>query len=793
MSGIGSLVVSLEANIARFSDDMGKAAHVAEQAMKRIEFAGSLAKAALGGIGAALSIGGLVEMVQGTIEATAKLKTMADQTGATVETLSAFRSVAKQTGTDMDGVVGALQKLSKHMYDAAGGSVSAAKTFDTLGMSVLDASGKLKRPDDMMFSISQRLAEMGEGAGKTAILMELFGTKTGANLAKFIVELGEKQSLQTKITTEQAAQAEHFERAMARLSEKVNQFKTMLVLDLLPALEKSIPLIKTAAEVTAAYFVVFVGVPALVGAAAAAVSGFMALVAASGTMTFGASIVASFGAIVVGATLAQTAIMATTLVSGVLFAAWAGWEIGSKMREQFLSVQLFGIALVAGLVSAWEYLKFSWVAAVNAMQNTWGGFVEFIGRGMAKLPGMGDLGQQLQAYGEAAKGATMAAITGNWQDAAAKNKAIFDQMADDAIKAREKVAPAKKGDRPQVPIHQAGDVAESAYAKYLQELDRAVKKLEESEYASMKLKAVQLAKKDGITDLAGAYDRINNIQRQESQRSVNDMVRKLGEESAAYAFQTGLLGLTALEQDKLTFAMQKHLELEQLIAAAKRSSKPLDAQAVIDLGLQTEATITLGLAQRDQRDAKNRSGDTGITKALNDYRDDASNAAKYAEHMVTGSLSRMEDALVSFAKTGKLSFSSLFGFMAEEYLRKFIKMQDADMMKPGGGASMLSGIGSMWGAAVRFFTGVPLATGTNSVPYDGFQATLHKGEAVVPAAYNPAAGGQASAQGNVFDFSGQTINVGQGVSRGEVAAALKANQNATVERIRRLNATGRAA
>ena len=39
-----------------------------------------------------------------------------------------------------------------------------------------------------------------------------------------------------------------------------------------------------------------------------------------------------------------------------------------------------------------------------------------------------------------------------------------------------------------------------------------------------------------------------------------------------------------------------------------------------------------------------------------------------------------------------------------------------------------------------------LAVGTNYIPYDGFQATLHEGEAVVPKAYNPAAGGSVNAE-----------------------------------------------
>ena len=39
---------------------------------------------------------------------------------------------------------------------------------------------------------------------------------------------------------------------------------------------------------------------------------------------------------------------------------------------------------------------------------------------------------------------------------------------------------------------------------------------------------------------------------------------------------------------------------------------------------------------------------------------------------------------------------------------------------------------------------MPLADGTNYVPRDGFLATLHEGEAVVPKKFNPAAGGQPS-------------------------------------------------
>lgn len=63
-----------------------------------------------------------------------------------------------------------------------------------------------------------------------------------------------------------------------------------------------------------------------------------------------------------------------------------------------------------------------------------------------------------------------------------------------------------------------------------------------------------------------------------------------------------------------------------------------------------------------------------------------------------------------------------------------------------GGSDLLGSVlGSLFGAASSSSGGsagsTALATGTNFVPYDGFQATLHKGEAVIPAKYNPGAGG----------------------------------------------------
>lgn len=84
---------------------------------------------------------------------------------------------------------------------------------------------------------------------------------------------------------------------------------------------------------------------------------------------------------------------------------------------------------------------------------------------------------------------------------------------------------------------------------------------------------------------------------------------------------------------------------------------------------------------------------------------------------------------------------------------------------PGGGA----GFSSIFGGndfLENPFAAVALADGTNYVPRDGLKATLHKGEAVVPAKFNPYAAGGRSGGGermsvNVYNNNGSQVKTEQ--------------------------------
>lgn len=177
-------------------------------------------------------------------------------------------------------------------------------------------------------------------------------------------------------------------------------------------------------------------------------------------------------------------------------------------------------------------------------------------------------------------------------------------------------------------------------------------------------------------------------------------------------------------------------------------------------------------AQRDA-DARQAAEDKasfgkGVDKAAQTWWDGFNDRATQGATQFKNAMQGMEDAVVNWAKTGKLSAADFFASMAEDYLRQMVKMAQAKLFfDAAGNFTGLAGIGSFIGSMF----GIPLATGTNNVPYDGMPAILHKGEAVVPAAYNPATGGKGA--GTTVDASVGTLNVGQGVSRAEVFAALQ--------------------
>ena len=249
---------------------------------------------------------------------------------------------------------------------------------------------------------------------------------------------------------------------------------------------------------------------------------------------------------------------------------------------------------------------------------------------------------------------------------------------------------------------------------------------------------------------------------------------------AKYNDETEILAGTMrkmADYDKWAADMRARLahETEKLTATEKKSAetKVIAARAMRELE-ESEAGMQKILQQIATKDGTKDANhampfETARANAITDYFREIGDQTKRAEALVSGSFSRMEDALVNFAKTGKLSFSDLFAYMAEEFIRNQIRMAAKSLLTDSGGNFI--GIGKLFSTAVGWFSGfAPKANGMNYVPHDNYPAMLHEGERVLTR--QDAANG--SARGGINIDGSITIgSVGAGASRAEVFAAVQ--------------------
>lgn len=243
MANLGSLVVSLEANVAKFSSDMGKAAHIAETSMERVNKAAEMAKRGLELLGIAAGAQELWEKFDGAVEAADQLQKLSEKTGMTVESLSGLQYAAKLSGVDIDGLSIGLKKLSVSMFDAASGGVQQQAIFKSLGIAYKDTGGKLRDTNAVLLDVAERFSKMSNGAEKSALAVKLFG-KSGVDLIPLLNEgkagikelTDEAERMGIVLSSDTAKRAEEFNDNMERLKMGMQSVTISAMTGLLPAL-----------------------------------------------------------------------------------------------------------------------------------------------------------------------------------------------------------------------------------------------------------------------------------------------------------------------------------------------------------------------------------------------------------------------------------------------------------------------------------------------------------------------------------------------------------------------------
>ena len=229
---IAKLSIDLETRLASFEKDLKQMSSLSEAAAGEIGKAFTGLTVVFAGLAGALSVGAIKQAFDSYVQGAAAMDDLAEITGSTVEKVSALSNVAKISGTDMGLLEGGMVKLAKAVTLVGDESSDAAAAFKALNLDPKEL-GAVDTADQLKI-VAERLAEYEDGAAKTALATTLLG-KSGAQLLPYLKDLASTGDLVAKVTSEQAAQAEEYEKNLKRLGAAQSAVVKIISAELVPA------------------------------------------------------------------------------------------------------------------------------------------------------------------------------------------------------------------------------------------------------------------------------------------------------------------------------------------------------------------------------------------------------------------------------------------------------------------------------------------------------------------------------------------------------------------------------
>jgi hypothetical protein len=235
MAALGSLVVSLTAQTAQFTQAMDRAAY---QSQKNFSAMTNAAKAAGAAIGLAFSGAALIRSIKNQIDLADQLEKTSQKVGVQAQELQKLQYAADLSGVASDTLTRALSRVAT---EAANGS----DTLKNLGVAVTDQNGKLRASDAIFRDIAERISKMEDGTQKAALVTKIFGDRIGRDLVPLLNqgEAGlkklaeEAESLGFILDDNTRAAAERFNDNLTRMGRIKDGLFAKIARDLLPALE----------------------------------------------------------------------------------------------------------------------------------------------------------------------------------------------------------------------------------------------------------------------------------------------------------------------------------------------------------------------------------------------------------------------------------------------------------------------------------------------------------------------------------------------------------------------------
>ncbi len=253
MADLAKLVVKLEAESAKLHKDLERANKKLGRFEKRAGKAGKALKnfAKAGGVAMAAATASVIAMGNKFLDTADRIAKMSQSSGVAVETLSRLQHAANLSGVSFEVMSKGITKLQRSMYDANQGLKTQSDAFGSLGVSVVDSTGKLRDTEAVMQDVAEKFKAMEDGAEKAATAQILFG-RSGVEMIPFL-NAG-KEGLQEMATeadklgltlgSKTAKAAERVNDQMTRVSGVLRGVFMKVMEALLPHIENAVNALK---------------------------------------------------------------------------------------------------------------------------------------------------------------------------------------------------------------------------------------------------------------------------------------------------------------------------------------------------------------------------------------------------------------------------------------------------------------------------------------------------------------------------------------------------------------------
>jgi TP901 family phage tail tape measure protein len=247
MATLGELVAKLSLDIAQFTGALGKVeretANMRREVTKSFQDMGNdIAKHAAKWVSAAAAVHAFGEAFKSSMEHASQLQELSNAIDVPVAELDKMTLALKISGVSVEQYTKYLKTLSAQMVEATNPTSKAAELFKAMGISVTDASGKLRSQNDVFKDVIKQLALVEEPALRAKLAQELLGKGAEAALAatKELTEniaKAEAQLAKYGVTTDEvAAQSKEFSDQLELAKDAGQRMMMPIVQAVLPAL-----------------------------------------------------------------------------------------------------------------------------------------------------------------------------------------------------------------------------------------------------------------------------------------------------------------------------------------------------------------------------------------------------------------------------------------------------------------------------------------------------------------------------------------------------------------------------